>query len=113
MLPVEVAVGTGMTTHLPLVSDGVAVFFEFGSGFIRTPATFRMKLWMAEGEMPVGWSQSRPERWPPLATAAERRPRLRRHILPDQKTTRKRSEPEQAARELPTKIGTYSLQVHG
>ena len=44
LLLVEVAVGTGITTHLPLVSDGVAVWLAFGSGFIRTPATLRKKF---------------------------------------------------------------------
>jgi hypothetical protein len=43
-LLVEVAVGAPITTHLPLVSDGVAVLLELGRGFIRTPATLRKKF---------------------------------------------------------------------
>jgi hypothetical protein len=43
-LAVEVAVGGPITTHLPLVSNGVAVLLAFGRGFIRTPATLRKKF---------------------------------------------------------------------
>lgn len=68
-LPLAVAVGTGITTHLPLVSDGVAVLLELGSGLIRIFVTLMTKFCSDAADMPVRFAMNSAWTWPAVAAA--------------------------------------------